>query len=398
MSRAHTPDSVRRIAVPVLAGVGNALLAQPMVRQLRQAFADAQLAVFARGQAIAEVFARLEDVHHVEAFDTRPSEFARLIRRMRAWNADICVIPYPSNRWQYSILAATCGARHAFLHGYAVGYWRAMHFLPGERVPVVEGLHDLKQSLRLLEPLGITPDPSMAPVFPLAPAEIERAAAALPAGECIAIHAGSGKTVFGDAKRWDPRNYSLLIDRLRSELRLTPLLIEGPDEAGVAEEIRPRGDVPVIRFRGALAEAAATLASCRLYVGNDSGLAHLAAAVGTPPVTLFGPARPDELCPLGYRHLVVQTPAACAPCFGYPTRAVTPHVACRPPYCINLIALQSVIEKVREALEAQPPAESGEELGAARLAAFALLQSSNSAPIAPPPDGSASSQLPLRLP
>lgn len=354
-------------------------MAQPMARQLQRAFPGSQLAIFARGEAMAEVFSRLQGVHHVETFDTLPSEFARLIRRMRAWHADACVVPYPSNRWQYSVLAATCGAKRVLLHGYRVGYWRSMHFLARQRVPVVEGLHDLEQSLRLLEPLGIRPDQSMPPVFPLERAEIERGAAALPAGECIAVHAGSGRTVFGAAKRWDPRNYSLLIDRLRDELGLAPVLVEGPDEAGVANEIRPQGDVPVIRFRGALAEAAATLAACRLYVGNDSGLAHLAAAVGTPPVTLFGPARPDELCPWGYRHLVVQTPAPCAPCFGYPTRAVTPHVACRPPYCINQIALQSVVHKVREALGALPRRSAAVAVGVR-----ALTQSSKSPASAAP--------------
>lgn len=375
MYPAPAPDSSRRLAVPVLAGIGNALMAQPMVRQLRRAFPHSQLVIFTRGAAMAEVFSRLDEVHHVETFDTRPSEFVRLIRRMRAWRADVCLIPYPSNRWQYSVLAATCGAKRVLLHGYRVGYWRSMHFLARQRVPVLEGLHDLEQSLRLLEPLGIALDQSMAPVFPLGPLEIERAASALPAGERVALHAGSGHTVFGEAKRWDPQNYRLLIDRLRGELGLTPVLVEGPDEAGVAKEIRPQGDVPVIRFRGALAEAAATLAACRLYVGNDSGMAHLAAAVGTPPVTLFGPARPDELCPWGYRHLVVQTPAPCAPCFRYPTRAVTPHVDCRPPYCINQITLQSVVQKLRQALGALP---RGSKEMVAAVSSSALSQSSKS--------------------
>lgn len=348
-----SPPNVRRLAVPVLAGVGNALLAQPMVRQLARAFPGAELAVFARTGAIAAVFERLSEVAAVEVFGNQPGEFLRLIRRLRAWRADVCVIPYPSNRWQYSVLAAACGARRVVIHSYAVGYWRAMHFLAGGRIPAIEGLHDLDQDLRLLEPLGIEPDLSMAPTFPLRSGEVQRAAAQLPAGTRIALHAGSGNTVFGEAKRWEPRSYSLLVDRLLAQPGLTPILVEGPDEAGVAAEIRPAGDVPAVRLTGPLAEAAAILAACDVYIGNDSGLAHLAAAVGTPPVTLFGPARPDELCPWGYRHLVVQTPAACAPCFRYPTRAVTPHVACRPPYCINQIALESVLEKLRIALADQ---------------------------------------------
>lgn len=356
----RTNQNGLRLAVPVLAGIGNALHAQPMVRQLAGAFPGAELAIFARGHAIADVFSRLKEVTHTEVFDTQASEFGRLIARLRAWRADICVIPYPSNRWQYSLLAAACGARRSVLHSYSVGYWRALHMLGRDRVAAVEGVHDVEQSLALLQTLGIEPDLTMAPMFPLAAQEIEAAEAALPRGECVVVHAGSGKTVFGQAKRWHPRNYALLIDRLRDELGMLPVIIEGPDETRLAEEIRPAKEVPVIRVRGGLAEAAAILAACRLYVGNDSALAHLAAAVGTAPVTLFGPARPDELCPWGYRHLVVQTPAACAPCFRYPVRAVTPHVACRPPYCINLITPEAVLAKVREALQ---PRTSHEDAG-----------------------------------
>jgi ADP-heptose:LPS heptosyltransferase len=55
-----------------------------------------------------------------------------------------------------------------------------------------------------------------------------------------------------------------------------------------------------------------------LYVGSDSGLAHLAAAVGTPPVTLFGPADPDRVSPFGYRDLVVQAPKKLQPVLPLP--------------------------------------------------------------------------------
>src|SRR5690606_18497202 len=114
-----------------------------------------------------DVFTRLPEVSGVEVFGNEPREFARLIRRMRAWRADICVIPYPSNRWQYSLLASACGARRTIINAYAVGHLRAMHSLPAERVPAIDGLHDLDQALRLLEPLGIRPDLTMAPQFPL---------------------------------------------------------------------------------------------------------------------------------------------------------------------------------------------------------------------------------------
>ena len=338
--------------MPILAGVGNALMQQPMVRQLAAAFPDARVTVLARGPAIAAVFERLPEVAAVRVYGNTGGAFARLLRDLRRLRADLLVVPYPSNRWQYSLLAAASGARRTLLNAYPVGYWRALHFLSPRRVSVVEGIHDVAQALRLLEPLGVEIDESMRPMFPLTPQERERAATRLGDVRLVAIHAGSGATVFGAAKRWDPANYALLARRLTDDLGLAVVLLEGPDEAGVAAEINAAAgrSLPVVRLAGPLAEAAAVLAACRLYVGNDSGLGHLAAAVGTPPVTLFGPARPDELCPYGHRHLVVQTPAACAPCFRYPTRAVTPRVACRPPYCVNQIKIESVLAAVTAAL------------------------------------------------
>src|SRR5438105_14215810 len=86
------------------------------------------------------------------------------------------------------------------------------------------------------------------------------------------------------------------------------VLVEGPDEEGVASEILRGASVSpkVVKLTGPLADAAVLLERAALYVGSDSGLAHLAAAVGTPAVTIFAPADPDRVFPFGYRHLVVQ--------------------------------------------------------------------------------------------
>ena len=356
---------VRTIAVPVLAGMGNGLMAQPLVRQLAAAFGGAHLTVFARNASIAGVFDRLPEVAEVRVFGNEPRQFGRLLRELRAMRADLLVVPYPSNRWQYSLLAAASGARRAVMHDYPAGRARAMHDLVRPRVATREGRHDVLANLDLLRALGVEPDEGMAPAFPLDAAEVERArlrvgdpqlpsdapvaAGPRPAVRFCAVHAGSGQTIFALSKRWPPDRWAELIPRLRGECGLTPVLLEGPEDAGVGDLIRSAVDVPVVRLHGPLAEAAAMLAACDLYVGSDSGLAHLAAAVGTPPVTLFGPARPDEVCPFGYRGLVVQTPAACAPCFRYPRHSTSPAVACRPPYCVGRITADAVIDAVRRA-------------------------------------------------
>src|SRR4029079_11755072 len=140
--------------------------------------------------------------------------------------------------------------------------------------------------------------------------------------------------------------YAQLIDALAREFGADRIvLVEGPDEAGVAREIlqsppmamgglsAPAPRAPrVIKLSGPLTDAAALLERAALYVGSDSGLAHLSAAVGTAPVTIFAPADPDRVSPFGYRHLVVQTPTSCSPCLQYPWNTTWPKVRCREPF------------------------------------------------------------------
>ncbi|MFT3785308.1 MAG: glycosyltransferase family 9 protein [Tepidisphaeraceae bacterium] len=169
------------------------------------------------------------------------------------------------------------------------------------------------------------------------------------------MHAGSAQTVLAAAKRWPPGNYGMLLQAIKRVFKMPVVLVEGPDEAGVAAEIlkhapKDKVDVRVIKLEGPLGDAAALLSYAKAYVGSDSGLAHLAAAVGTPPVTLFAPADPNRVSPYGYRGLVVQVQKMCSPCFMYPWEATKPKMRCTPPYCIEEIGVDAVMHKLQLAM------------------------------------------------
>lgn len=111
-----------------------------------------------------------------------------------------------------------------------------------------------------------------------------------------AIHPGSG----GARKCWPPECFAELAEKLHTSI----LLIEGPADAEACSRVRASmpSAVPVVEAKGLnLVETAALLEQCTLYVGNDSGLSHVAAAFGIPTVAVFGPTDPSVWAPLGRR-------------------------------------------------------------------------------------------------
>jgi ADP-heptose:LPS heptosyltransferase len=352
------PDpSARRVVIPIVAGIGNALMAVPMVRRIKEAWPDARITILARTGPMAEVFRRLPEVEEVVVTGKGLGGVINMMRGARSRDPHSYLVPFPSNRWQYSLLAATSRARRRVAHAYPVGYWRALHFLPSTRVPAIRGIHDVEQNLLLLEPLGIAPnDAPHPPIFPLTEEERAHAGRVLTVDRPIVVHAGSAQTVLAQAKRWPTDRYRELIVKLRDELGDRVIVVEGPDEAGVADDIVAGTNVArVVKLSGPLGEAAALLERAELYVGTDSGLAHLAAAVGTPAVTIFAPADPDRVCPYGYRDLVVQPPPPCdKPSFLYPWESAYPKLrgGHDDHRCIDRVTVESVMDAVRRARKA----------------------------------------------
>jgi len=348
------------VVIPNVAGIGNALMAQPMVRQLKRAWGDARIIIMARLGAMGEIFSRMNEVEQVRPLGKSSAQILKNMWKVRGMRPFLFIAPFPSNRWQYSMLAMASGAERKLLHSYPVGNWRTMRCCVGENVQAQRGIHDVVQNLRLLLSLGIQIDEADGPRFELSEADRQRARGMMQSvgigsdERPIAVHPGSAKTVLAEAKRWPPKMYAELIPKLRERFSSEVVVLEGPDELGVAEEIEKHlgAKLRVIRLCGALADAAAVLERCRFYVGSDSGLGHLAAAVGTAPVTIFAPADPDRVCPFGYRHLVVRPNKACSPCLMYPFAATRPKVKCCEPMCVAEVSVEEVLSAAKRAYPA----------------------------------------------
>jgi len=355
------------IVIPIIAGIGNALLTVPLVRLLKQQLPECRITVMAASRPIGEAFTRLSEVHEVLFCKPGTRGIIAMGLLLRKRRFDIALIPSPSRRWQYQLLAAGIGARRTIMHTYSKQkslLGRILHF---QTIPAQKGLHDVQQNFLLLQAFKAKgaqfESRDEKPVFPLNESDHKAAEALLQSAavtnldkEPIIVHAGCAPTALAAAKRWPPENCRRLLRTLLQTTDRHIFLIEGPDETGLADEIlqkKPLAGVSSIRLRGNLGISAALFQRAALYIGSDSGLAHVAASVGTPPVTLFGPADPDRMCPYGYRHLVVQASTqTCRACNRYPWKGGYPKITCDRNYaCMREISTDDILAKALPLLQ-----------------------------------------------
>ncbi len=130
----------------------------------------------------------------------------------------------------------------------------------------------------------------------------------------IAIGAGAS---YGSAKCWPPSRFAEVANRLQSEADADVILFGTAAEASVSTAISAEMRRPPIDLTGktAIADLPALLSQCHLFIGNDSGAMHVAAAVGVPIVAVFGPTDPDGTAPVTPRCSIIQQKPYCSPCF-----------------------------------------------------------------------------------
>lgn len=165
--------------------------------------------------------------------------------------------------------------------------------------PIVASGHAVDHFMRPLTSLEISAPSAAKPLLPWPAALREQGLHGLKelglAGDVISLHPGSGSS----RKNWPVEKFALLADHIRRSMSARPLFILGEADLAAARALPSLAPaVPVLANRP-LKEVAAILAVSRGYVGNDSGITHLAAALGVPVVALFGPTDADMWGPRG---------------------------------------------------------------------------------------------------
>jgi len=160
----------------------------------------------------------------------------------------------------------------------------------------------------------------------------------------IAIHPGSGST----HKCWSLANYFSIIQWLTEHPDAQIFIITGPADTVIHHHISKLSynNICVINNQP-LPKLTAVLQRCDLFIGNDSGITHLAAAVGIPTIAIFGPTDPDVWGPKGKSVKICHHSTPCSPCSDEERKT------CFPKTCLDSITTKSIREEISRFLSVE---------------------------------------------
>lgn len=358
-------EHVEKILIISLPGIGNTLLFTPALRLLRRRRPEARIDVLVEGTGSVQVLETNPDIDKV--IDLRAAERG-LCSLTTAWSLradeyDMSYTTFPSNRPRYNLFTWLVGARRRVIHSYPDCGAPALTFLQTDPVPARQGLHDIVQNIRLVSEQAAYQaqcDGLPRPLLFLTETDRDFATdywSQLPPGKpVIGIHPGSSAGKFHQqvAKRWPVEKFARAAELLVDELDATVLLFCGPDEEDlrdslerqVSQRLHDRMYFPTGRLR----QIAALIEKADAMVSNDSGLMHIAAALLTPVVALFGPTRPDRTGPPWEDCTILQAKSTCQPCLDYPFISTRSAIRCRDFECWEGVRPEAVEVAVEELL------------------------------------------------
>ena len=289
---------LKKILVFSFSFIGDAVLSTSVIQPLRKHFPDAHI-TFLVGPRAFDLLATDPNIDATLVYDNRGEHAGwkgrlRLIKTLRREKFDLVV------NLRDSLMARCIGSKH----------WGMIRG-DGNR-------HAVTRYLEVLQRQGV--DTTNAhPRLELTEAERTTAHDFLMetglASErlLIGIHPGGN----WEYKLWDGKNYADFASILAEKRNATILLFAGPNERDLQTRVAEMMDVPPILVQtDDLRHLAALISACDVYIGNDTGPMHIAAAVGTPVVALFGSTNPIRSGPYGDTHTVLQSGVnlGCNPC------------------------------------------------------------------------------------
>ncbi|MGJ3237457.1 MAG: WecB/TagA/CpsF family glycosyltransferase [Anaerolineae bacterium] len=347
-----------RILLVQLADIGDLIVTIPAIIALRDAQPDAEITLLTSKQATPVIEDSLVD--DVLAFDksgfngTRallnPANIRRILD-LRHGKYDTVVFFHhftlKLGSIKFWLMAKASGARQVI--GLDNGNAPFLtHSIPDE------GFGARHQAQYWLDLVGLldadnTPQRAQIPLDGgILPITVKR-------GLRVIIHAGGG--AYAPARLWSVRGFATVADQLHETLGAEIVLVGTANDH--ADEVAQAMHQPALNLAGktTLTQLADVIRSADLYIGTDSGVTHLAAAIGAPVVALYGASNHEAWSPWSPsgQVAVLRSAPTCSPCM-YVGHGIGAREGCPERTCMTLITPQQVIDTAQALLAGKPPA------------------------------------------
>jgi len=286
-----------------MGGIGNLIVSLPALKALRENFSQSKITLLTGEPALEELISSQNIVDQVMVYDRRTTDSLRekgeLIVSFRKQKFDLAMVASHTHALKGSLLT--------WLMGIPIRVGQNINnkgYFYTHKVPFVRDTHECEGNNHLVESLGIGVEEKY-PSLSLATCHLQKAKKFLDnnanssSALLIGVHAGSGyKQTF---KRWKKEYFAQVADRLIEDYRADIVFTGGPQELDLVNDISALMKHKSINASGKfnICETASIIKCCQLFVSNDSGLAHIAAAVKTPLIVLFGATDDKRISPQG---------------------------------------------------------------------------------------------------
>ena len=312
------PERIENILVRSANWVGDALLTTPTIRAIRKDFPTARITILAKPW-VAPVFYNNPDCDHLMLYDDRGRHRTwwgkvRLTNDLRRLRFDLAILM--QNAFEAALLAWLAGIPNRL--GYKTDGRGILltHSIPVD--PSYREYHQIDYYLGILKGASLEINDrrlvlSMTDAERSQAREILRQSGVGEDNVLIGINPGA---TYGTAKRWFPERYAALCRMIQASFGGRILIFGGPAEEALGDQIAKiiGNHCTNLCGRTNLREAMALIERCTLFVTNDSGLMHVAAAFDIPQIVVIGSTDPVRTGPSNPRSRIVKAPTPCGPC------------------------------------------------------------------------------------
>ena len=335
--------NIRKVLIRSANWVGDAVMSLPAIASVRRTLPRAEISILAKPW-VAEIFEKNPVVDRVVIYQSPGIHQGlrgkwRLARQLRKEGFELAILM--QNAFEAALISFLAGIpRRAGYNTDARGCLLTHAVAMNGRI---KRGHQIDYYLEMVGSLGFQRAHAV-PSLQVSAVREEEARARLESlgfGESQGLVGISPGATYGSAKQWLPERYAELADRITRDSGDRILIFGSGGDKEIAALVRQNARVPLVDLTGmtTLAQAMALIARCRLFITNDSGLMHVAAALGVSVIAIFGSTDPVRTGPRGEVCRVVRRPVACAPCL----KTECPE----DRRCMGLISVDEVYEEVK---------------------------------------------------